>query len=39
MPTLLEREGEPSGKPRTGRGSALDLLPDSFDREAANGTA
>ena len=39
MPTLLEREGEPSGKPRTGRGSALDLCRYSFDREAANGTA
>lgn len=39
MPTLLEREGEPSGKLRAGRGSALDLIPDSFDREAANGTA
>ena len=39
MPTLLEREGEPSGKPRTGRGSALDLIRASFDREAATGTA
>ena len=38
MPTLLEREGEPSGKPCAGRGSALDLIPDSFDREDANGT-
>lgn len=39
MPTLLKREGKPPGKPRTGRGSALDLIRDSFDREAANGTA
>lgn len=39
MPTLLKREGKPSGKPRADRGSALDLIRDSFDREAANGTA